>query len=128
MLYEERRRDFRFAVTLNGSFAQGRASIVVENVGYRGLLLVASTPLALGELRQFGIVIPDEGRVALHGVPVRMGMVASNAESGACVLGVRLIGIEPRWERFVRSLHAASGRALKVMHNLALGQLEKEVS
>jgi hypothetical protein len=124
MSYEERRRDFRFAVTLNGSFAQGRASIVVENVGYRGLLLVASTPLAIGQLRQFGIVVPDEGRIALHGVPVRA--VGSNEESGPCVLGVRLIGIEPRWERFVRSLHAASGRARKMMHDLALGQLEKE--
>ena len=108
MLYE-RRRDYRFAITLKGAFCTRYIPILVENVAYRGVLLVVSatsSPITIGQLGQFGIVVPDEGKLSLHGVPVRLGPPALG---GGRLLGVRLIGIEPRWERFVRSLHATRG-------------------
>jgi hypothetical protein len=124
MLDDERRRDYRFAITLNGSFSRGRIPVLVENVAYRGLLLSAgaSTPLVVGQLNQFGILLPGEGNIALQGVPVRVG--APDAD-GTRILAVRLIGIEPRWERFVRALHAKSGRVLKIAREVAHEYVEK---
>ncbi len=124
MLDDERRRDYRFAIALNGSFSRGRIPVLVENVAYRGLLLTAgaSTPLVVGQLNQFGIFLPEEGKIALHGVPVRVGPPDAD---GARILAVRLIGMEPRWERFVRALHAKSGRVLKVARDITPGYAEK---
>ena len=121
MIGEERRRDYRFAITLEGLLARGHVPIVVENVAYRGVLLMTGEPIVIGQLSQFRVLLPDEGLVSLHGVPVRAG---PDWLGGARTLGVRLIGVEPRWERFIRDLHTASGRVIKVAADLTLDHPE----
>jgi hypothetical protein len=110
MLYEERRRDCRFAVTLLGTLARGRVPIRIQNAAYRGVLVWTRAPIVVGQLGQFGVYIPDEGPVLLHGVPVR---AESRDDVNGHTLGVKLIGIEPRWEAFIRSLQRASASVIK---------------
>ena len=110
MVQEERRRDYRFAVTLTGSLARGRVPIWVENVAYRGLLVTTSapiTPIVMGQLGQFRIVVPELGSVVLHGVPVRV-----DGAGETITLGVRLLGVEPRWEGYIRRIHAPAVRLI----------------
>jgi hypothetical protein len=130
---EERRRDYRFAVTLEGTFARGRAPIRVANVGYRGMLIATNAPVVVGQLAQIVVTVPSVGSVVLHGVPVRLGgdcdLEGDEARGGAAarasdgrlsargeiLLGVKLIGAEPRWETYVRGLHVPPLRKIALV-------------
>ena len=110
MEYGERRRDHRFVVCLKGALVQGRIPLLIENAAYRGVLVRTRASLVVGQLGQFGVALPDDGPVVLHAVPVRVG---PPEPGGIRALGLRLIGLESRWEEFIRNLHSASGRVLK---------------
>lgn len=116
MEYGERRRDHRFVVCLKGALVQGRIPLLIENAAYRGVLVRTRASIALGQLGQLGVALPDEGPVVLHGVPVRVG---PPEPGGIRALGFRLIGLEQKWEDFVRGLHCASGRVIKVAATVA---------
>jgi hypothetical protein len=124
MEYQERRRDFRFVVCLKGMLVRGSVPLLIENAAYRGVLIRTRAPLVVGQLGKIGVAIPDDGDVVLHGVPVRMG---AEGPGGLRALGLRLIGLEQRWEEFIRGLHTASGRGLRAAAPVSLSVVKAAV-
>jgi hypothetical protein len=82
---------------------------MTENVSYRGLLLQLDAAIILGQLYRVEVKVGDEQPIALHLVPLRRVVDPSGLREA---IGVRLLGHEPRWERFVGDLQALSGRRI----------------
>ena len=108
MLYE-RRRDLRYPIQLAALILPTCGTAHTENVSYRGLLMKLDAGIVLGQLYRAALLVADAPPIHLHLVPLRY---VKGADGSTIAVGVRLLGHEPRWERFVGDLQTLSGRRI----------------
>jgi hypothetical protein len=109
MMYE-RRRDLRHRLELPAQFSV-RGYGWTKDVSFRGLLLLTSTQMTVGQLCRIRLALPDEDPIFLHAVPIRVG---TDAYTNSSAVGVRVLGADQRWEGFISVLQAASSRRVRV--------------
>jgi hypothetical protein len=108
MLYE-RRRDLRYPIQLGAILLPTCGTAHTENVSYRGLLIKLDMLVVLGQLYRAALMVADEPPIPLHLVPMRHIL---GPDGAILAVGARILGHEPRWDRFVSDLQSLSGRRI----------------
>jgi hypothetical protein len=76
-------------------------ALSTDNVSFRGLFLKTDSPPQIGCLLRLHVIPPDDKRLILHATAVH---VAINADQQCQGVGLRLIGLDERWERLIKEL------------------------